>query len=178
MEYNKSFIGVNFCWKNLFAQRDSIRKVIDKNRKIYFLKKFRFSWNLVTRTSDWAMYSGWKICYWAVCRKINDKFRTRKFKTKIVLALRARHNFFALNLLVQFIVYCTPNCPITSTYCVWNTNLSRQWIDLTTKGHYYFPLLHLSKKECKIFRQIKFVLLALIIIYHSLKEKGDVERRV
>ena len=32
--------------------------------------------------------------------------RTRKFKAKIGLALRARHNLYALNLLVQFIVYC------------------------------------------------------------------------
>ena len=38
--------------------------------------------------------------------------RTRKFKAKIGLALRARHNLYALNLLVQFIVYCTQNSPL------------------------------------------------------------------
>ena len=41
--------------------------------------------------------------------------RTRKFKAKIGLTLRARHNLFALNLRVQFIVYSTRNSPITST---------------------------------------------------------------
>ena len=38
--------------------------------------------------------------------------RTCKFKAKIGLALRARHNLYALNLLVQFIVYCTQNSPL------------------------------------------------------------------
>ena len=40
---------------------------------------------------------------------------TRKFKVQIRLALRARP-IFPLNLLVKYIVYCTPNRPITATY--------------------------------------------------------------
>ena len=87
-----------------------------KYQKNVLLKKCPFSWRVVTTmTSDWNLYREWWIHHWKVSRAINDKFRTRKFKAKIEFAQRARCNIFALNLFVQFIVYCTRNCKITST---------------------------------------------------------------
>ena len=52
-------------------------------------------------------------------KTIIDTFVHTPNSALVPLALRARHNFFTLISLVQFIVYCTPNCPITSTNLVY-----------------------------------------------------------